>query len=163
MHPECIIAEFDDVEKARLGLEVLATAGYGEEHVSVVTRRDDPAISDFVKVDNGLSDSEGAKSGAGVGGVLGGAISIPLAASTLIGPFILVGPLVGLGLGAALGGALGGAGAKEKASQRYRESLEKGGILIVVNGSKAELYDAEASIKTAGPTRVTRFAGSSTN
>ncbi len=40
MYSECIIAQFDDVQKARLGLEVLAKAGYGEEYVSVVTRHD---------------------------------------------------------------------------------------------------------------------------
>lgn len=157
MYSECIIAQFDDVEKARLGLEVLAKAGYGAENVSVVTLHDDPAIHDSSQLEKSHDDSQGIISGAGVGGVLGGALAIPLAASTLLGPFILAGPLVGIGAGAFLGGLLGSSASQENVNKAYRESVEQGGVLVIVTGDNSELLDASASIKTSGPARVDRF------
>ncbi len=157
MQSECIIAEFEDVETANLGLEVLAKAGYGAEHVSVITRQDHPAIKDESQLETGSHDSKGTASGAGVGGVLGGALAVPLAASTLLGPFILVGPLVGVGVGAVLGGMLGSSAEKKDAKEHFRETVEDGGVLLIVMGSNAELLDAKASVLTAGPSKVTRM------
>jgi hypothetical protein len=161
MREECVVAEFADIDTARLGLEVLARSGYGEEHVSVITRNQSDAQSKMATVnalEKSRNDTQGISEGTGVGSLLGTAISIPLAASTLIGPFFILGPIVGAGLGAAFGGMLGGAGDKEAAAKHYRQSLEDGGILLIITGDKGELLDAEASIKTAGPARVTRFA-----
>lgn len=157
MHEECIIAEFADAETARLGLEVLAKAGYGENHVSIVARHDEPALRDVDELEKKKADSSGVGSGVGVGGALGGALAIPLAASTLLGPFILIGPLVGAGLGAALGGMFGGASSEKDAAEYFRTSVEKGSILVIVTGGNAELLDAKASVQTAGPVKVTRF------
>jgi hypothetical protein len=165
MYSECIIALFDETEKARLGLEILTKAGYGADHISIVTLHDDPAISDAStnsgsgagELEKSTEDSKGVAAGAGVGGVLGGAFALPLAASTLLGPFILAGPLVGIGVGAFLGGMLGSSAEQEDTNKAYRENVEQGGVLIIVTGSHAELLDASASVKTAGPVRVDRL------
>ena len=157
MKSECIIAEFEDAETARLGLEVLAKAGYGADHVSIVTRHDHPALKDGSKPEQNAADSKEVASSAGVGGVLGGALAIPLAASTLLGPLILVGPIVGMGIGALLGGMLGSTTNDKSSKDNFHETVEQGGVLLVVTGSNADLIDAQASVKTAGPIRVTRL------
>ena len=158
MQDECVVAEFKDRDSARLGLEVLARAGYGEDHISVVTKQTDSEVQDIDELEKTKTDSRGVPGGIGVGGLLGTAVSIPLAASTLVGPFMLLGPIVGAGVGAALGGMLMGSADKKDPAQAYRHSLNEGGVLLVITGTKAELLEAEASIKTAGPRDVTRFS-----
>lgn len=161
MHQQCLIAEFENTQKARLGLLVLSKAGFGQEQVSFVSRSDDPELDNLGKLKEGGADNLGSVSAAGMGGLLGGALAAPIAASTLIGPFILVGPLVGIGLGAALGSALGGAqhwGVDEDAGRNYEQKVEDGAVLVIVNGDQISLREAEASLKTTGPVSLKRFA-----
>ncbi|MCA9134856.1 MAG: DUF1269 domain-containing protein [Planctomycetales bacterium] len=166
MHDQCVIAEYESVPPARTALEVLAKAGYGPEQVSFIARGDDPALRDIAALesdgaeDEGAED-EGAAGGAGIGALLGGALSAPVAASTLVGPFMLVGPLVGVGLGAALGSLLGGAqswGVDPQAGESYEQRVQDGAVLIIVSGTQVELREAEASLKTTGPCTLKRFA-----
>lgn len=161
MYDQCIIAEFENTQKARLGLEVLAKAGYGEDQVSFVSRSDDPQLGNVAKLEKDAADEGEGSTGAGIGGLLGGALTAPIAASTLLGPFILVGPLVGVGVGAALGGMLGGAqqwGVTPEAGETYEKSVRDGAVLIIVTGDKVALREAEASLKTVGPESIRHFA-----
>lgn len=158
-----LIADFDSAEKARLGLEILAKAGYGEQHVSFVARSDAPELQQIAKLGEKHSSPTGIWSGAGLGGLLGGALTAPIAVSTLLGPFLLVGPLVGAGVGAMIGSLLGGAkehGSHADSGYGYAESVQNGGVLVIVTGDDAELHEATASIKTAGPRSVHRFTHS---
>lgn len=160
MYEQCIIAQFDNTEKARLALEVLAKAGYGEQQVSFVSRSEDPQLGNVSEMERDAADEGGGSAGAGMGGLLGGALTAPIAASTLLGPFILAGPLVGVGVGAALGGMLGGAqqwGVTPEAGETYEQSVRDGAVLIIVTGDKAELREAEASLKTVGPESIRHF------
>lgn len=159
---QCVIAEFQDLKTAKLGLEILEKAGFDHNHISVITRRDDPELEGLEGLGDG-EDAEGdelpASARAGLGGVLGGSLAVPLAASTLIGPFMLVGPIVGMGVGAAVG-ALGGTsawGVDEQDQADYQSKVENGSILIIVSGDRGDLLEAEASLKTAGPESIRRF------
>jgi hypothetical protein len=161
MHEKCIVAEFQDSEKARLGLQILAKAGFDPTQVSFIARRDDPALAELGKLEKDAAEGLRTTSGAGLGALLGGAVSAPVAVSTLLGPIILVGPLVGMGLGAAIGGLLAGTHKWDEnpdAGQHYQRAIEQGGILVIVSGTKGELLEAEASLKTAGPVAVKHFA-----
>lgn len=161
MQQQCIIAQFENVTKARLGLEVLAKAGFGQDQVSFVSRSDAPELAAIGKLRQEADAETDSSAGAGIGGILGGALAAPVAASTLIGPFILVGPLVGLGLGAALGGMLGGAkgwGVDPSSNESYEASVERGAVLVIVNGSEHQLREASASLKTTGPENIQNFA-----
>lgn len=161
MIEQCVIAEFKDVPTARLGLEVLAKAGFGEKHVSFVGRSDAPELKEIGKLRDHAADNVGNATGAGIGGLLGGAMAAPMAASTLLGPFILVGPLVGVGLGAALGGLLGGAqnwGVDQTASESYEEKVKAGSVLVIVTGDPHQIREATASLKTTGPNNIEHFA-----
>ncbi len=161
MDQQCVIAQFENVDKARLGLQVLAKAGFGEKQVSFVSRSDAPELAEIGKLREGAAESADSSTGSGIGGLLGGALAAPVAASTLIGPFMLVGPLVGVGLGAALGGMLAGTqswGVDRHSTESYEASVERGAVLVVVTGSDHELREASASLKTTGPERIHKFA-----
>lgn len=161
MQQQCVIAQFKNVDKARLALEVLAKAGFDQDHVSFVSRSDAPELADIGKLREKSSDAKDSSASAGIGGVLGGALAAPIAASTLIGPFILVGPLVGAGIGAALGGMLDGAeswGVDRNSSESYQASVERGAVLVIVTGNEHELREASASLKTTGPESIEKFA-----
>ena len=161
MHQQCVIAQFKNVEDARLALEVLAKAGFGQDNVSFVSRSDAPELAGLEKLRKEAADETDSSGSAGIGGLLGGALAAPVAASTLIGPFILVGPLVGAGLGAALGGMLGGTkswGVDPDSTESYEASVERGAVLIIVSGSEHELREASASLKTTGPESIQSYS-----
>jgi uncharacterized membrane protein len=160
MDSQCIIAEFETTDKAQLGLEVLAKAGYGEQNVSFVSRNDDPQLGKIVKLEQDASNPVSTVSGAGIGGLLGGALAAPVAVSTLIGPIILIGPLVGVGLGAMIGSMVGGAktpGLHDDEDWHYADSVREGAVLVIVTGEDSELNEAEASLRTAGPASLRRY------
>jgi hypothetical protein len=139
MHPQCVIAQFESVERARLGLQVLAKAGFGEDQVSFVSRSDASELGEIGKLREDAADNTDSSASAGIGGLLGGGLAAPVAASTLIGPFMLIGPLVAAGVGAAIGGILGGAqiwGVDRNTSESYEASVERGAVLVIVNGSE---------------------------
>lgn len=164
MHRQCVIAQFKNVEKAQLGLQVLAKAGFGQDHVSFVSRSDAPELAELEKLRKRAAgdDLDTDSSGSGLtGGLLGGALAAPVAASTLIGPFLLVGPLVGAGLGAALGGMLGGThswGVDRDSTESYESSVERGAVLVIVSGSEHQVREASASLKTTGPESIQRYS-----
>jgi uncharacterized membrane protein len=162
---EWLVAEFANLKTAKLGLEVLAKAGYGKNQVSFISRSDDPALAEIVEVDEKAHPDVEGSSKVAAGGLVGGAISAPLAAGTLLGNFILLGPLVGAGLGAMVGAMLAGSrrwGEARQPEESYEKNIEQGASLIVVTGSELELDDAEASLKTAGPRSIERYLPTST-
>lgn len=161
MFEQCVIAQFKDVPSARLGLEVLAKAGFGVDQVSFVSRTDAPEFEEFARLREQTASNTGSSAGVGIGGLLGGALAAPVAASTLLGPFILVGPLVGAGLGAALGGLLGGArdwGIDDSTSESFEEKVKAGSVLVIVTGTEHQVREATASLKTTGPSHIEQFA-----
>jgi uncharacterized membrane protein len=158
MQAECVIAAFADRERAQLGLEVLARSGYGEDHVSIITRQAAGEVDELESLEKSNVDTHGVPEGVGLGALLGTAVSVPLVVGSLVGPLFIFGPIVGAGLGAVLGGMLAGGTEKEDLMERYRQTLEQGGVLLIITGTRAELLEAKASIKTAGPTEVTRFS-----
>lgn len=161
MYGQCVIAEYHNLEDARNGLVLMANSGFGEDRLSFISRSDSPELRRLGALEEGGETPSETSTGAGIGALLAGAISVPVAASTLIGPFILFGPLVAAGIGTAVGGLLGGAqdwGLNEEAGKTYEQRVRDGAILILVVGDDFELREAEATLKTTGPTSLTRFA-----
>ena len=161
MHQQCLVAEFENTQKARVGLQVLGKAGFDQNQVSYISRSDDPELESLTKLKGDGAVNARGVSKAGMVALLGGALAAPVAAGKLIGPFILVGPLVGVVMGATVGSLLGGAqhlGVDDQASEAYERSVEAGAVLVIVNDDQPQLRDAEASLKTAGPVSIKRFA-----
>ncbi len=163
---QCLIAEYETNAAAKDGLEVLEKTGYTLEQVSVVSSADDPAAKHL----RGLQDepekhisSASAPEGRSVslGMLIGGTIAAPLAAGTLIGPFIIAGPLVGIALGAAVGSLvkMDNWGVARDVSADYEQRVKSGSVLVIVHDvDEIEINEAEASLKTTGPKSLERHA-----
>jgi len=100
---------------------------------------------------------EGALTGAGAGGIIGGTLGllagIGLLAIPGLGPFIAAGPIMaslgGIAAGAALGGiagALVGMGIPEIVAKRYEGKLKDGNILIAVHAEDSDRVKQAKSI-----------------
>lgn len=100
---------------------------------------------------------EGALTGAGAGGVIGGTIGllagIGLLAIPGLGPFIAAGPIMaslsGIAAGAAIGGITGaliGMGIPEIEAKRYEDKVKDGNILIAVHAEDSEQVDLAKEI-----------------
>lgn len=183
---DCVIAEYSSLEKADVGLDVLATDGFTSETVSRVSlgapksestlpRNDsasadsDPRQSDKTNDDldttvpdtvKGNPDTQKADRSAGVGALVGGAVATPLAIGSLIGPFFVVGPLLGLGIGAAVGGLFGAAerwGVRRDVAADYEKRVRDGSVLVIVTDTSLRLHEAYKLLQTTGPVSIERF------
>ena len=169
MSERCLIAEFASRDDARLGLEVLEKADFDSQQVSTVYRKEDHEIDELAEQGEGqgtpvtsekeTSEAPSGKS-TGMGALLGGAVAGPLAVATMVGPFMLAGPIAGMAAGAAVGGVLGAAdrwGATEEISEKYRRRVEAGSVLIIVNGDRITLDNAERSLRTTSVQNIERL------
>lgn len=153
----CIAATYPQAERI---VDYLKTAGFSNTDISVLLP-DTQGTKDFAHEKN-TKAPEGAVTGAGAGGVMGGALGwlagIGALAIPGIGPFVAAGPIMAMLGGAALGatmggltGALVGMGIPEYEAKRYEGKLKEGNILISVHSeTSVETDRAEAIFKKAG-------------
>ena len=109
---------------------------------------------------------EGATTGAGTGGVLGGALDWIVGVGALaipgLGPFIAAGPIMaalgGAALGAAAGGIAGaliGMGIPELEAKRYEGKIRDGNILISVHSEDSSMTkQAKEIFESCGATDI---------
>jgi len=125
----------------------LQSIGFSNQDISVLFP-DKRGTKDFAHEHN-TKAPEGATTGAGAGGVVGGALGwlagIGALAIPGVGPLIAAGPLMaalsGAAVGAALGGiagALVGMGIPEYEAKRYEGKIKGGNILIAVHSENSE-------------------------
>ena len=160
-----VFANRKDAEEA---LQELKNSGFPMGRVSVIAKDvdsgDDIAgaeVSDKV----GDKSDEGARVGAATGGALGGLTGLLVGLGTLaipgIGPVMLAGAtataiattLAGVGIGAVAGGLIGaliGLGIPEERAKVYHERVEKGGYLVIVDGTDEEIARAETILNRRG-------------
>ncbi|MBW4560959.1 MAG: histidine kinase [Mojavia pulchra JT2-VF2] len=147
-----------DVEGA---LRELGNSGLVMDKVSVIARdadRNDEIAGTQVHDKVGDKADEGATVGAVSGGALGGLTGLLVGLGTLaipgIGPIMLAGAtatalattLAGAGIGAAAGSLLGGLiglGIPEERARVYNQGVERGGYLVIVDGTDDEIARAE--------------------
>ena len=153
----CIVTSYPQAERI---VESLKTAGFSNTDISALFP-DTQGTKDFAHEKN-TKAPEGAATGAGAGGLMGGAVGwlagIGALAIPGIGPFVAAGPIMamlgGAAVGATLGGitgALVGMGIPEYEAKRYEGKLKAGNILISVHSeNSAETSRAEAIFKQAG-------------
>jgi hypothetical protein len=170
-----VVAEYESMEFARIGLEVLAKQGLTEENVSFVTRENDEALTSMTEATQddpemaiqpeseegdespGITASRSA-AGAGVGAAVTAGLAIPLSMMTVVAPFFLAGPLAAAVIGAAGGGLIGaGISGDEDKTKDYRQKVENGSILIIVSGDEYLVYEATSSLKTTRNATVETF------
>src|SRR5688572_32413290 len=120
----------------------LRSAGFSNDYVSALFA-DKASTRDFAHEKN-TKAPEGAVTGAGAGGVVGGTLGLLAGIGALaipgVGPFIAAGPIMaalsGAAAGAAVGGITGaliGMGIPELEAKRYEAKLRGGNILLSVH------------------------------
>lgn len=142
----------------------LQSAGFSNNDVSVLFP-DKETTRDFAHEKN-TKAPEGIATGAGTGGVVGGALGwlagIGALAIPGVGPFIAAGPILaalsGAALGATVGGIAGGLiglGFPELEAKRYEGKIKAGNILISVHTEDSEQVKlAEKIFTDAGATDI---------
>jgi hypothetical protein len=129
------------------GIDALLAAKFRNEDISVLFP-DNQGTKDFAHEKN-TKAPEGAATGVGAGGVIGGTLGLLVGVGALaipgLGPFIAAGPimaaLAGLGVGGAVGGLIGalvGMGIPEYEAKRYEGRVKDGGILLSVHCDNSE-------------------------
>src|SRR5205085_11823825 len=138
----------------------LKAAGFSSNDISVLFP-DTASTKDFAHEQH-TKAPEAAATGAGAGGLLGGALGWMIGIGSLaipgVGPFIAAGPimatLAGAAVGAAAGGltgALVGLGMPEYEAKRYEGKVKGGNILISVHAdSSEEVKRAKDLFKNSG-------------
>jgi hypothetical protein len=133
----------------------LKSEDFSDNDISVLFP-DKSTTRDFAHEKN-TKAPEGAVTGAGAGGLVGGTLGllagIGLLAIPGLGPFIAAGPIMaslsGIAAGAALGGITGaliGMGIPEIVAKRYEGKLKDGNILIAVHAEDSERVDRAKEI-----------------
>lgn len=180
-----VVGVFRDRDRAEEAVEELKRAGFRDDEIGFITRRDGDTTgaattADTADVDRGADHSAGAATGAVAGGVLGAiigagaALLIPGVGPVLAGG-ILASALGGAAIGAAAGGIIGaltGLGIPEEEATYYNEEFTSGRTIVTVKaGSRyQQAYDIlhrfgaydygarEAAMSDTDSTRTTRTA-----
>jgi uncharacterized protein (TIGR02271 family) len=128
-------------------VDELKRAGFSNNDISVLFP-DKSGTRDFAH-EKSTKAPEAAATGAGAGGLLGGALGWLAGVGALaipgIGPFVAAGPIMaalgGAAIGAGTGGLIGalvGLGMPEYEAKRYEGKLKEGNILISVHSENAD-------------------------
>src|SRR6201997_4524487 len=140
---------------AETAVDQLVAAGFSNQDVSVLMA-DRKGSKDFAAEKN-TKAPEGATTGVGVGGAVGGTLGLLAGIGALaipgVGPLIAAGPimatLAGMGVGGTVGGitgALVGLGIPEYEAKRYEGVIRKGGILLSVHCATSDEVNRGKSI-----------------
>ncbi len=145
---------------AERAVDQLIAAGFSNQDVSVLMA-DRQGSKDFAAEKN-TKAPEGATTGVGVGGAVGGTLGLLAGIGALaipgVGPLIAAGPimgaLAGLGVGGTVGGIVGalvGLGIPEYEAKRYEGRVKDGGVLLSVHcDSSQEVSRAKDLLKATG-------------
>src|SRR6201994_2160256 len=145
---------------AETAVDQLVAAGFSNDDVSVLMANSNGS-RDFAAEKN-TKAPEGATTGVGVGGAVGGTLGLLAGIGALaipgVGPLIAAGPimgaLAGLGVGGAVGGLIGalvGMGMPEYEAKRYEGRIKEGGVLLSVHcDTSDEITRAKDLLKQTG-------------
>ncbi len=135
----CLLGTSDQAERV---INELRAVGFEGDDISILLP-DKQATQDFAE-DQDTKAPEGAVTGAGAGGLLGGSLGwlagIGALAIPGVGPFIAAGPIIAILSGAVVGAAMGGLtggligmGISEDEAKQYEGKIKGGNILISVH------------------------------
>ncbi|MEH1900118.1 MAG: histidine kinase [Nostoc sp.] len=163
------IGVFSHRRDAEAALTELRDAGFPLSTVSIIAKDTDgqgiAGVDVDRNVDRGNKADDGVKTGAATGGVLGGLTGLLVGLGTLaipgVGPVIAGGAVAtalattaaGGAIGAAAGGIVGGLvglGIPEDKARVYGDRFKKGDYLVIIDGTEAEIRQAEAILKRRG-------------
>lgn len=163
-----VVALFDDVKTAQQALEELLRNGFDRNDVSVVRTNAEGDYSTGTTTTD-MPEGSGVAAGAGIGAALGGIAGLVVGLGVLaipgIGPIVAAGPLAttlaGAGIGAAAGGIIGAltdVGIPEEEAGYYAEGIRRGGTLLTVRASDAQVSRATQILNRFSPIDVNQRA-----
>jgi hypothetical protein len=174
-HHQRAIGTFANRREAELALSELRDAGFDMNRISVIAR--DPGDTDrMAGAEVNKSPGEQAKGGAAAGAVAGtatggimglvgglGVLAIPGVGPAVEVGVVLANTLLGAGFGAAGGGLVGaliGWGIPEDEARHYNERVNThGDYLVVVEGTDAQIRQAEAVLNNRGVSNWNTYRG----
>lgn len=142
---ECAIAVYPSQSEAEAAVQILAKAGLGPEHVSLVKRHVDPDSKTADKLSMGDDSLHDAAIGGALGGLAGTVGAATMISVTGVGLILMTGPLValtGVIVGAFLG-AMRGWGLHDTHIKRYEDLVEQGHVLVAVCGDPDQVERAD--------------------
>jgi hypothetical protein len=164
-----VVGLFDDIEDARDAVDDLVDNGFSRDDISMIARDYEGAYGEHLDTyeDEGDMTAEGAAAGALGGGLIGGLagflVGVTAFAIPGVGPIVAAGPIVsaltGAGIGAATGGILGalvGWGIPEAEAEYYTEGVRRGGTLVGVKVSEAQVDEAIDILDDHDPVNIER-------
>ena len=160
MEYQCVVAEYENYQKARIGLEVLDMRGFTADQVSVISRDDVGNISELERARREKLQQTTKTSSGGMGAAVASGAALPLSIGTMLGPFFIVGPIAAAVAGAISGPLLSGAqdwGIPPAARTSYQERLEEGSVLVIVHATGDDLLEAEGGLKTTDTLSLEKF------
>jgi hypothetical protein len=166
------IGVFSTSQAAEQALTELRDARFPMDRVSIIGRNTDHLDASHNIGETHVQDlsetthvDEGLKTGAAAGGAVGGLTGLLVGLGTLaipgVGPILLAGAtatalattLAGGAIGAAAGGLVGGLiglGIPEDRARVYHDYVTRGEYLVIVDGTDAEINQAESILKHRG-------------
>ncbi|WP_442512016.1 DUF1269 domain-containing protein [Novipirellula sp. SH528] len=160
MNAECLVAVYDTLPKAQVGVEVLEKFDFATDAVSLVWRGHEEALANL-DWERGATIKRDVAASMGLGAVLSGAVALPLSIATLMIPVVVTGPLVALVGGATVGGLLGETrhwGIHHHSAKSFEQMIADGSVLVIVTSTPGRIDEALEGLKTTHPQRLERFA-----
>jgi hypothetical protein len=157
------IGVFPHRRDAEVAITELREAGFPLNQVSLIAKDSPNGVDKNLGAAN--KANEGAKAGAATGGALGGlggllvglgALAIPGVGPVIAGGAVataLATTVAGGAIGAAaggIGGGLVGLGIPEDRARIYSDRFQRGDYLVIVDGTEAEIHQAEVILKRRG-------------
>ncbi|MCC5662988.1 histidine kinase [Nostoc sp. CHAB 5784] len=163
------IGVFSHRRDAEAAITELGDAGFPLSRVSIIAKDTNghgiAGVDADKNVGTGNKADEGVKAGAATGGIVGGLTGLLVGLGTLaipgIGPVIaggaaataLASTVAGGAIGAAAGGIVGGLvglGIPEDKARVYSDRFQRGDYLVIIDGTEAEIREAEAILRRRG-------------
>lgn len=159
--PKAVIGVFNSRNDAENAVTQLRGKGFGTEEISIVSKEGASQKAQTQTYDDDVTD--GALTGGTLGGIggllLGAGVVAGVGAMAIpgIGPIIAMGPISAAIGGAVAGGIAGGLidwGIPAETSQRYEQSVAKGGILAIIKTNSSKVDAAAQVLRQHGATDV---------
>lgn len=155
-----VVGVYEDHHEAVEAVRELKNAGYNSKQISLIgTVKDTSGLEDVAEDDSERMKVAGAELGitAIAGSTLGlltgiGVFAIP-GLGFLFGAGALVGAIAGFDLGLIGGGiisALTIPGVKGETAKKYEKEIKEGKLLLIVQGTEAEVHEAENLLTSHG-------------
>lgn len=155
-----LMAEFTSLDRADTALQILESASFDAQSVSLLTHR---GAAEFEKIDQPASnavDSPAVDKSVQAGTLVGGTVGAMLGTVSMVGPFLVGGPLLGMAAGAGLGVLVNAAnqyGLSETELQELKQRVASGHVVILVHENPGRINQASRLLQTTDPHRLRTF------